>query len=91
MKVIAINSSPHMDKGLTAMILYPFLEGLKDEPIFRTYRDFFWTMGVDPTKVRPAAEALIRRILVGRSMPRINTVVDAYNLASMTTHILGCL
>ncbi|MCJ7631489.1 hypothetical protein MUP77_03690 [Candidatus Bathyarchaeota archaeon] len=63
------------------------LEGLKDEPIFRAYRDFFWRMGVDPTKVRPAAEALIRRILGGRSMPRINTVVDAYNLASMTTHI----
>jgi len=63
------------------------LEGLKDDPSFRAYRDFFWRIGVDPTKVRPAAEALIRRVLVGRSIPRINTVVDAYNLASMTTCI----
>ncbi len=63
------------------------LEGLKDEPVFRAYRDFFWRIGVDPTKVRPAAEALIRRVLGGRSIPRINTVVDAYNLASMTTCI----
>jgi DNA/RNA-binding domain of Phe-tRNA-synthetase-like protein len=62
------------------------LEGLKDEPVFRAYRDF-WRIGVDPTKVRPAAEALIRRVLGGRSIPRINTVVDAYNLASMTTCI----
>jgi len=30
MRVIAINSSPNMDKGNTALILNPFLEGLKD-------------------------------------------------------------
>lgn len=29
MKVVAINSSPKMDKGNTAMILNPFLEGMK--------------------------------------------------------------
>jgi DNA/RNA-binding domain of Phe-tRNA-synthetase-like protein len=63
------------------------LEGLKDEPVFRAYRDFFWRIGVDPTKTRPAAEALIRRVLGGRSIPRINTVVDAYNIASLTTCI----
>jgi DNA/RNA-binding domain of Phe-tRNA-synthetase-like protein len=61
------------------------LESLKDEPVFRAYRDFFWRIGIDPTKTRPAAEALIRRVLGGRSLPRINTAVDAYNLASMKT------
>ena len=30
MKVLAINSSPKMDKGNTAMILNPFLEGMKE-------------------------------------------------------------
>jgi multimeric flavodoxin WrbA len=30
MKVMAINSSPHMEKGNTAMILAPFLEGMKE-------------------------------------------------------------
>ena len=30
MKVLAINSSPGMDKGNTAMILNPFLEGMKE-------------------------------------------------------------
>jgi multimeric flavodoxin WrbA len=30
MKVLAINGSPHMDEGNTAMILDPFLEGLKE-------------------------------------------------------------
>jgi len=58
------------------------LETLKDEPTIRRYRDFFWKIGIDPTKIRPAAEALIRRILSGKGLPTINTLVDAYNLAS---------
>ncbi|MCP8321417.1 MAG: hypothetical protein H3Z52_10840 [archaeon] len=63
------------------------IERLKDVPILRAYRDFFWRVGIDPTKVRPAAEALIRRILGGKSIPSINNVVDAYNLASIKTEI----
>jgi len=63
------------------------IETLKDRPILRAYRDFFWRLGVDPTKIRPAAEALIRRLLHGRALPRINTLVDAYNLASIRTEI----
>lgn len=31
MKVVAINSSPNKDKGNTALILNPFLEGMKEE------------------------------------------------------------
>lgn len=60
---------------------------VKDQPVFRSYRDFFWRVGTDPTKNRPAAEALIRRILRGKSLPRINTLVDAYNLASIKSRI----
>ncbi|MDQ1281444.1 MAG: hypothetical protein QG670_2709 [Thermoproteota archaeon] len=63
------------------------LESLKDLPTFRFYRDFFWRIGVDPTKNRPATEALIRRILGGGTIPTINTLVDAYSLASIETEI----
>lgn len=63
------------------------LDGLKDDPIFRAYRDFFWRLGIDPTKNRPAAEALIRRTLRRNPIPKINTWVDAYNLVSMLTAI----
>ena len=63
------------------------LDSLKDVASFRAYRDFFWRVGVDPTKNRPATEALIRRILHGETLPRINTLVDAYNLASIKTEI----
>lgn len=63
------------------------LDELRENPLFRAYRDFFWRIGVDPTKTRPASEALIRRILRGRTLPKINTLVDAYNLASVDTAI----
>ncbi len=63
------------------------LDQLREHPVFRAYRDFFWRVGVDPTKTRPAAEALIRRVLRERPLPRINTLVDAYNLASIDTAI----
>ena len=43
--------------------------------------------GIDPTKIRPAAEALVRRILAGTPIPRINNVVDSYNLASIKTEV----
>jgi DNA/RNA-binding domain of Phe-tRNA-synthetase-like protein len=63
------------------------LAEVKDQPIFRAYRDFFWRVGIDPTKARPAGEALTRRILGGRDLPRVNTAVDAYNLASVESSI----
>ena len=60
------------------------LEGLKSDPVVRAYRDFYWRIGVDPTKTRPAGEALVRRALRGE-FPRINPVVDAGNIASAYT------
>ncbi|MEM2154911.1 MAG: phenylalanine--tRNA ligase beta subunit-related protein [Nitrososphaeria archaeon] len=63
------------------------LDKLKDEPLFRAYRDFFWKIGIDPTKVRPASEALIRRILLEKPLPHINMLVDSYNLASIASGV----
>ncbi|MDD1776072.1 MAG: hypothetical protein LUP94_01805 [Candidatus Methanomethylicus sp.] len=63
------------------------LEGLKDQPLMRKYRDFFWSVGVDPTKTRPASEALIRRVLSGKTVPTISTFVDAYNIASIRSGV----
>lgn len=63
------------------------LEIVKDLPIFRAYRDFYWKVGIDPTKTRPAGEALARRILSGKDLPAINTLVDAYNIASAESQV----
>jgi DNA/RNA-binding domain of Phe-tRNA-synthetase-like protein len=61
------------------------IETLKDNETVRAYRDFYWKLGIDPTKTRPAGEALLRRVLHGDELPTISTAVDAYNLASMKT------
>ncbi|KXB05202.1 tRNA synthetase subunit beta, partial [candidate division MSBL1 archaeon SCGC-AAA382A03] len=63
------------------------LNDLKNVSVFRTYRDFFWKINIDPTKTRPASEALVRRVLQGKKLPIINTLVDAYNLASLKSGI----
>ncbi len=63
------------------------IEDVKDDAIFRSYRDFFWRTGIDPTKTRPASEALTRRILLGRELPLINSFVDALNIASVETKV----
>jgi DNA/RNA-binding domain of Phe-tRNA-synthetase-like protein len=60
---------------------------LKDDATVRAYRDFYWSLGIDPTKIRPSGEALLRRVLHGNDLPTISTVVDAYNLASLRTII----
>ena len=63
------------------------LDSVKDDPIFRAYRDFYWRIGIDPTKVRPSSEALVRRILQGKGLPSINPLVDVCNLVSALTGI----
>lgn len=60
------------------------LDNLRNNLIIRAYRDFYWRLGIDPTKTRPAGEAIVRRIL-RNSFPHINPVVDAGNLASAET------
>ncbi|MET1160086.1 MAG: phenylalanine--tRNA ligase beta subunit-related protein [Thermoprotei archaeon] len=60
------------------------LEKLRENPVVRAYRDFYWRIGIDPTKTRPSGEALVRRILRGR-FPVIHPIVDAGNIASAET------
>ena len=61
---------------------------LKDHPIIKYYRDFYWDiLNIDPTKIRPSNEALIRRITRNNTIPKISPLVDAYNWASIESFI----
>jgi DNA/RNA-binding domain of Phe-tRNA-synthetase-like protein len=46
-------------------------------------RELYKAVGIDPTKTRPSNEALLRRVLKGEALYRVNTLVDALNLASL--------
>ena len=53
------------------------IEGL--QPARALYR----RIGVDPTKLRPSSEALLRRVLRGDGLPSVNSLVDINNLCSL--------
>ena len=42
-------------------------------------------LGTDPTRYRGSNEALVRRIVQGKGLYRVNTVVDVNNLLSLET------
>jgi DNA/RNA-binding domain of Phe-tRNA-synthetase-like protein len=52
-------------------------------PGLKPARRLFKSIGVDPTRMRPASEALLRRVLKGGGIPSINSAVDATNLISL--------
>jgi len=47
-------------------------------------RRLYRSTGVDPTRTRPSSEALLRRVLQGKTLYVINNAVDACNLASLS-------
>lgn len=47
-------------------------------------RRLYHAFGIDPSKTRPSSEALLRRVLQGKGLYRVNAVVDAANAASLS-------
>lgn len=58
-------------------------ESLKQLSAIAATRRVYRACGKDPSRYRPAAEALIRRVLTGKQLYQIDTLVDLINLASM--------
>lgn len=50
---------------------------------FQPARALYRAVGLDPTKNRPSSEALLRRVIKGRDLYRINRIVDTCNLCAM--------
>lgn len=58
-------------------------ESLKQLPGIAATRRVYRACGKDPSRYRPASEALIRRQLTNKSLYQIDTLVDLTNLASI--------
>ena len=52
-------------------------------PLIKAARDGYKALGKDPSRYRLACESLLRRIVKGNSLYRINNVVDVGNLLSI--------
>ena len=46
-------------------------------------RGMYRAVGLDPTRCRPSSEALLRRVVKGESLPRVNVLVDVCNWCSL--------
>ena len=60
---------------------------ISSDPVVKGIRAIFSQAGTDPTKERPSGEALMRRIVDGKGIYRINAAVDVNNIISLQT---GC-
>ena len=58
-------------------------ESLKQLPGIAATRSVYKACGKDPSRYRPASEQLIRRMLQGKELYQIDTLVDLVNLASI--------
>ena len=58
-------------------------ESLKDMTSIAATRRVYKACGKDPSRYRPASEALIRRMLQGKELYQRDTLVDLVNLASI--------
>lgn len=56
---------------------------IKQIPAIEATRRVYKACGKDPSRYRPAAEALMRRLIQGKQLYRIDTLVDLINLASI--------
>ena len=64
-------------------------ESLKDITSIAATRRMYKACGKDPSRYRPASEALIRRMLQGKELYQRDTLVDLVNLASIAYGYIG--
>jgi DNA/RNA-binding domain of Phe-tRNA-synthetase-like protein len=65
----------------------PYPRGVLASAQVEATRSAYKTLGKDPARYRGSAEALLRRIVAGRSLPQINAVVDVINLVSVESRL----
>lgn len=58
-------------------------ESLKDMTSIQATRRIYKLCGKDPSRYRPSGEAIVRRVLQGKGLYQVDTLVDLINLASM--------
>lgn len=83
-----VSDSPQMLRGRMQLLqeqLKLEYEGTKAAEIheIQQWRQIVKTLGVDPSKYRHSAEALMRRVLKGDFLSSINSAVDVTNLLSL--------
>jgi DNA/RNA-binding domain of Phe-tRNA-synthetase-like protein len=64
-----------------------FPRGVLESPQIVDTRAAYKALGKDPARYRGSGEALLRRVVAGKSLPQINAVVDVINLVSVESRL----
>lgn len=58
-----------------------------ESPAILATRSGYKALGKDPARYRGSAEALLRRVIAGKGLPRVNNVVDIINVVSVESRL----
>lgn len=89
---IIVEESPQMIKGRTQLYQENLFLDLQDTPVvehkaIQEWRHIFKTLGADPSRYRPSAEALLRRIAKQQYLQPFHSAVDLNNFFSLQYEI----
>src|SRR5712671_630355 len=70
-----------------SVLRLPEPRAVLESPQILATRAAYKALGKDPARYRGSAEALIRRVIAGKGLPRINSVVDIINLVSVKSRL----
>jgi len=70
-----------------AILRLPEPRSVLEAPQILATRAAYKALGKDPARYRGSAEALLRRVIAGKGLPRINAVVDIINLVSVESRL----
>src|SRR6266851_216516 len=70
-----------------SVLRLPEPRAVLESPQILATRAAYKALGKDPARYRGSAEALLRRVIAGKGLPRINTVVDIINLVSVESRL----
>jgi DNA/RNA-binding domain of Phe-tRNA-synthetase-like protein len=70
---------------------FPETSSISSDPTVTALRRLFRAAGTDPTRYRPASEALLRRLVKGDPLPAIQPLVDLNNCLSVELAVPCCV
>ena len=59
------------------------IEKISQKPTIKSTKEAYRKLGKDPSRYRPSAEALTRRVVNGKGLYHVNNMVDLLNLVSL--------
>jgi DNA/RNA-binding domain of Phe-tRNA-synthetase-like protein len=89
--VVTRPGSAELDEELRAceerILNLPEPKAVLESPAILATRAAYKALGKDPARYRGSAEALLRRVIAKKGLPRVNNVVDTINLVSVESRL----